>query len=95
MNRVNYDDAKKIKKELDFEKISVGDFLGNNYFYSSRLCLDSSSYQNNTNLSSKSNIELQMLLKKSKLYSRNLIDRVNWLDKITFSRLEEIKQEVF
>ncbi|KAI1724754.1 phosphoinositide 3-kinase family, accessory domain (PIK domain) domain-containing protein [Ditylenchus destructor] len=44
--------------------------------------------------SSKPRGEVAELLKKEKLYKQNFIDRVNWLDKITFSRLEEIKHEV-
>uniref|UniRef100_A0A915CVA0 phosphatidylinositol 3-kinase n=1 Tax=Ditylenchus dipsaci TaxID=166011 RepID=A0A915CVA0_9BILA len=37
--------------------------------------------------------DLADLLKREKLYKQNFIDRVNWLDKITFSKLEEIKHE--
>jgi hypothetical protein len=37
---------------------------------------------------------LKDLLKKEKLYKERFIDRVGWLDRITFSRLEEIKQQV-
>ena len=39
-------------------------------------------------------VELTELQKREKLYKHKFIDRVNWLDRITFSRLEEIKQEV-
>jgi len=37
---------------------------------------------------------LKDLVKKEKLYKERFIDRVGWLDRITFSRLEEIKQQV-
>ena len=40
-------------------------------------------------------IQLSELLKKEKLYNQKFIDRVDWLDQITFAKLEEIKQEVF
>jgi hypothetical protein len=39
-------------------------------------------------------IKLADLVKKEKLYNQKFIDRVGWLDQITFARLEEIKQEV-
>ena len=38
--------------------------------------------------------EIYQLLKKEKLYNANLVDKVPWLDQITFSRLEEIKEKV-
>uniref|UniRef100_A0A915N842 Chromatin modification-related protein MEAF6 n=1 Tax=Meloidogyne javanica TaxID=6303 RepID=A0A915N842_MELJA len=41
----------------------------------------------------KCGIPLNDLLKKEKLYNQKFIDRVDWLDKITFAKLEEIKQE--
>lgn len=40
------------------------------------------------------NEDLNNLLKKEKLFEQNFIDHVNWLDKITFSRLEVMKHEV-
>lgn len=40
-------------------------------------------------------IQLSELLKKEKLYNQKFIDRVDWLDQITFAKLEEIKQEVY
>lgn len=39
-------------------------------------------------------VQLADLLKKEKLYNQKFIDRVDWLDRITFAKLEEIKQEV-
>jgi len=49
----------------------------------------------NLNRQLKCGIPLNDLLKKEKLYNQKFIDRVDWLDKITFAKLEEIKQEVF
>uniref|UniRef100_A0A183BU91 Phosphatidylinositol 3-kinase catalytic subunit type 3 n=1 Tax=Globodera pallida TaxID=36090 RepID=A0A183BU91_GLOPA len=43
--------------------------------------------------SNKRNFQFGELLKKEKLYKQKFIDRVDWLDGITFARLEEIKQE--
>jgi hypothetical protein len=40
-------------------------------------------------------IQLADLLKKEKLYNQKFIDRVDWLDQITFAKLEEIKQDVY
>lgn len=91
MNRVNQADIEKITNYLKTNEFD--DSLENNYFYSSFLPINNFLLSEKKVLNNSHN-ELQMLLKKSKLYSRNLIDRVNWLDKITFSRIEEIKQEV-
>ena len=39
-------------------------------------------------------VQLAELRKKEKLYKQKFIDKVDWLDQITFAKLEEIKQEV-
>lgn len=38
--------------------------------------------------------DIYQLLKKEKMYNANLVDKVPWLDQITFSRLVEIKERV-
>src|SRR5690348_525500 len=55
--------------------------------------LKSSNFQQRTK-STQKGVQLSDLLKKEKLYNQKFIDRVDWLDRITFAKLEEIKQEV-
>lgn len=91
MNRVSHADIEKIKNDLETNRFDNS--LKYNFFYYSFLPINNF-LQLDKKMLNTSHSDLQMLFKKSKLYSRNLIDRVNWLDKITFSRIEEIKQEV-